>query len=43
MEGVVVGYGSGEAAIDNHLHLLPHHLYKISATVVTATLQLYMW
>ena len=28
VEGVVVGDGGGEAAIENHLHRLPNHLHE---------------
>ena len=34
VEGVVVGDGGSEAAIENHHHLLPYHFHEAYATVV---------
>ena len=34
MEGVMLGDGSGEAAIENHRHRLPDHLHEAYAAVV---------
>ena len=36
VDGVVVGDGGSEAAIDNHRHCLPHHLHGAYAAVVTS-------
>ena len=38
VEGVMVGDGDGEVAIDNHRHCLPHHLHEAYAAVVTSPL-----
>ena len=34
VDGVVVGDGDGEAAIENHCHCLPHHLHETYDVVV---------
>ena len=39
MEGVVVGDGGGEAAIDNYSYRLPNHLHNSYAMVVTSPFQ----
>ena len=36
MEGVVVGDGGGEAAIEYYLHRLPHHLHDTYSAVLSA-------
>ena len=36
MEGVVVGDGGGEAAIENHRHRLPHNLHETYSVAVAA-------
>ena len=39
VEGVVVGDGGGEAAIENHRHRLLYHLHKAYSAVVPSPFQ----
>ena len=39
VEEVVLGDGGGEAAIKNHHHRLPNHLYEAYAVVVSSHFQ----